>query len=166
MTFVVPLAGSNLAEAALVRAVESGTALQEDIAAVTVVPERKGYARQKGWIEEGEAYDVEAVVESLRERVRSLAPDASFEYERIREFPPEAQLAEHVERLARAHDPSVVFLGSENVGRVVTPLTSVGVHVAAEETYDVFIVRHAGPPKVDTVEPHADFYRADDANGE
>jgi len=70
----------------LVRAVEYGTALQEDIAAVTVVPERKGYARQKGWIEEGEAYDVEAVVESLRERVRSLAPDASFEYERIREF--------------------------------------------------------------------------------
>jgi len=87
MTFVVPFDGSNLAEAALVRAVEYGTALQEDIAAVTVVPERKGYARQKGWIEEGEAYDVEAVVESLRERVRSLAPDASFEYERIRGVP-------------------------------------------------------------------------------
>jgi len=49
-------------------------------------PGTKGIRTPEGWIEEGEAYDVEAVVESLRERVRSLAPDASFEYERIREF--------------------------------------------------------------------------------
>lgn len=164
MTFVVPFDGSELAEAALVRGVEYGGALDEDVTAVTVVPERKGYAREKGWIDEGEEYDVEAVVESLRERVRTLAPDASFEYQRIREFPPEAQLAEHIERLARAHEPSVVFLGSENVGRIVTPLTSVGVHVAAEETFDVFIVRETGPPKVDAVEPHADYYRTDEAN--
>jgi len=33
MTFVVPFDGSNLAEAAPVRAVEYGTALQEDIGA-------------------------------------------------------------------------------------------------------------------------------------
>lgn len=162
MTFVVPFDGSELAEAALVRATEYGTALDEDVTAVTVIPERKRYAREKGWIGEDEEYDVEAIVESLRERVRTLAPDASFEYERIREFPPEAQLAEQIERLARAHDPSVVFLGSENVGRIVTPVTSVGVHVAAEETYDVFIVRQSGPPKVDAIEPHADFYPTDD----
>ncbi|SER86647.1 universal stress protein [Natrinema salaciae] len=163
MTFVVPFDGSELAEAALVRAVEYGTALDEDVTAISVVPERKRYAREKGWIDEGEEYDVASVVDSLRERVRTLAPNVSFEYERIREFPPEAQLADHIERLAREHDPSVVFLGSENVGRVVTPLTSVGVHVAAEETYDVFIVRQPGPPNVDALEPHADFYRTDDA---
>jgi len=46
-----------------------------------------------------------------------------------------------------------VFLGSDNVGRVVTPLTSVGVHVAAEESYDVFIVRHPAPPTLETLDP-------------
>ncbi|RKD88972.1 universal stress protein [Halopiger aswanensis] len=163
MTFVVPFDGSELAEAALVRAVEYGTALEENVAAVTVVPERKRYARDKGWIDEDEPYDVETVVESLREQVLALAPDATYDYERIREFPPEAQLAEHVERLARTHDPSVVFLGSENVGRIVTPLTSVGVHVAADEEYDVFVVRRAAPPRVKGIDPHDDFYWSDDA---
>jgi len=66
--------------------VEYGTALQEDIAAVTVVPERKGYARQKGWIEEGEAYDVEAVVESLRERVRASRRTPRSNTSAFREF--------------------------------------------------------------------------------
>ncbi|OAQ52601.1 universal stress protein [Natrinema mahii] len=159
MTFVVPFDGSELAEAALVRAVEYDAALEEGIAAVVVVPERKGYAREKGWIDEDEPYDVDAVVERLRERVRTLAPSATFECERIREFPPEARLAGHIERLIRNHDPSVVFLGSDNVGRVVTPLTSVGVHVAADESYDVFIVRQPTPPGLEALEPHPDFYR-------
>ncbi|PCR88986.1 adenine nucleotide alpha hydrolase family protein [Natrinema ejinorense] len=159
MTFVVPFDGSELAEAALVRAVEYGGALDESIAAVVVVPERNGYAREKGWIDENEPYDVDAVVAGLREQVRTLAPSAAFECERIREFPPEAELADHIERLILNHDPSVVFLGSDNVGRVVTPLTSVGVHVAAEESYDVFIVRRPEPPKLEALEPHSEFYR-------
>ncbi|MFP8958029.1 universal stress protein [Natrialbaceae archaeon A-CW3] len=158
MTFVVPFDGSQLAEAALVRAVEYGAALDESVTAVSVVPERKRYAREKGWIEEGEGYEVDAVVATLRDRVAELASDASFDYERIREFPPEAEIADHVERLVLAHDPSVVFLGSDNVGRVVTPLTSVGVHIAAEEAYDVFIVRHRRPPMLDAVDPHPEFY--------
>ena len=54
MTFVVPFDGSKLAKAALVRAVEYSTALEEDVTAVTVIPERKRYAREKGWIEENE----------------------------------------------------------------------------------------------------------------
>lgn len=158
MTFVVPFDGSKLAEAALVRAVEYAAALDEDVVAVSVVPERTRYAREKGWIEADESYDVEAVIETLREQVETLAPDSSFDYERIREFPPEAEIADRVERLALAHDPSVVFLGSDNVGSIVTPLTSVGVHIAAEEAYDVFVVRQPGPPGVETIEPHAEFY--------
>jgi len=163
MTFVVPFDGSNLAEAALVRAVEYGIALDEEIAAVVVVPERKRYAREKGWISEDEPYDVDAVVAGLREQVRTLAPSAAFEFERLREFPPETELADHIERLIRDHDPSVVFLGSDNVGRVVTPLTSVGVHVAAEESYDVFIVRHPAPSELDALEPHSEFYQETDS---
>lgn len=158
MTFVVPFDGTELAEAALVRAVEFGRALDEDVTAVTIVPERKRYAREKGWIEEDEPYDVDAVVADLEARVAALAPEATFEYERIREFPPEAQIAERIERLVREHDPSVVFLGSENVGRVVTPLTSVGVHVADEQTYDVHVVRSTGPSSVEALEPHGEYY--------
>ncbi len=51
MTFVVPFDGSKLADTSLVRAVEFATALEEDVTAVTVVLERKRYARE-GWIEE------------------------------------------------------------------------------------------------------------------
>ncbi len=160
MSFVVPFDGSELAEAALVRAVEYATALDEDVVAVSVVPERKRYARQKGWIEPDESYDVDAVIDTLREQIESLAPDVTFDYERIREFPPEEEIADHIERLALEYDPSVVFLGSENVGSVVTPLTSVGAHLAAEDAYDVFVVRQPEPPNVDAIEPHADFYNS------
>ncbi|MFC4541406.1 universal stress protein [Halosolutus amylolyticus] len=163
MTFVVPFDGSELAEAALVRAVEYASVLDEEVVAVSVVPERKRYAREKGWIGEDESYDVDAVVGRLRDQVQALAPDATFEYERIREFPPESKLAGHIERLALEHDPSVVFLGSDNVGRVVTPLTSVGVHIAADESYDVFVVRQPEPPKVDAIEPHPEFYGREDS---
>ncbi|MCU4741644.1 universal stress protein [Halobacteria archaeon AArc-m2/3/4] len=163
MTFVVPFDGSELAEAALVRAVEFATVLEEDVTAVTVVPERKRYAREKGWIEDGEQFDVESLVETLRDQVETIAPSATFEYERIREFPPEAEIADHIERLVLECDPSIVFLGSDNVGRVVTPLTSVGVHLAAEESYDVFVVRHRAPPKIDVLEAHAEFYPEDDS---
>ncbi|QFU83119.1 universal stress protein [Natronorubrum aibiense] len=161
MTFVVPFDGSDLAEAALVRAAEYGATLGEAVTAVTVVPERKRYAREKGWIGEDEPYDVDTVVDQLREQVESLTPEASFEYERIREFPPEARIAGHIERLALEHDPSIVFLGSDNVGRVVTPLTSVGVHIAADESYDVFIVRQRAPPKLEAIEPRSEFYEDD-----
>ncbi|MDQ2052409.1 universal stress protein [Natronolimnohabitans sp. A-GB9] len=163
MTFVVPFDGSTLAQAALARAVEYSVALEEDVTAVSVIPERKKYAREKGWIADDEPYDVDAVVDALREQVRSLAPDASYEYERIREFPPEARLANRIEELVVEQEPSVVFLGSDNVGRVVTPLTSVGVHLADEESYDVFIVRDPSPPKLEALDPHETFYDADDS---
>ncbi len=164
MTFVVPFDGSALAEAALVRAVEYASALNEDVVAVSVVPERTRYAREKGWIAEDESYDVEAVIETLREQVKTLTPDVAFEYKRIREFPPEAEIADHVEQLALDHDPSVVFLGSDNVGSVVTPLTSVGVHIAGEEAYDVFVVRQPEPPGIDAIDPHSEFYERDESS--
>ena len=161
MTFVVPFDGSALAEAALVRALEYAAALGEDVVAVAVIPERTRYAREKGWIDEDEPYDVDAVVGALERRVEELAPEADFEYERIREYPPAEELAERVERLAAEHDPSVVFLGSENVGSVVTPVASVAARVAEEESYDVYIVRHAVPSKIESLEAHETFY--DDA---
>lgn len=149
MTFVVPFDGSELAAAALQTAVAYGDALEADVVAVSVVPERKRYAREKGWIDEDEPYDVERVLEDLRERVAEVAPDATFEYERIREFPPAEGIADRIERLALEHDVTVMFLGSDNVGRVVTPLTSVAVNVTAAKTYDVHVVRDTGSPSIE-----------------
>ncbi|NHN49389.1 universal stress protein [Halostella sp. JP-L12] len=149
MTFVVPFDGSEISAAALGRAVEYGSVLDEDTVAVSIVPERKRYAREKGWIREGETYDVDAVIEQLREQVSRLAPDATFEHERIREYPPSEEIADHIRRIAARHDPTVMFLGSENVGSVITPLTSVAANVAAEKTYDVYIVRHRSPPEIE-----------------
>lgn len=89
--------------------------------------------------------------------MNALAPDAALEYERIREFPPAREIADRIERTARNHDPSVLFLGSENVDRVVTPSTSVAANIDAAETYDVHIVRHPSPPKLAEIDPHPDF---------
>jgi nucleotide-binding universal stress UspA family protein len=146
MSFVVPFDGSELAETALGRAVEYGVTFEEPVTVVSVVPERTRYAREKGWIGDEEPLNVDHVVSTLRSRVRELAPEATFEYERIHEFPPEDRIADHIERVALRHDPSVLFLGSDNVGRVVTPLASVGVHLADEEDYDIYLVRHPAPP--------------------
>lgn len=158
MTLIVPFDGTRLAEAALVRASEYGNAMNEDIVAVTILSERKRYAREKGWIEEGETYDVDSVVDELRERIRTLTPDATFEYEVIREFPPAEGIADRIERLALEHDPAVLFLGTNNIGRIVTPLSSVGVYVATDDIYDVYLVREVQPPKLDFLEPHPTFY--------
>ncbi|ARS90987.1 universal stress protein [Natrarchaeobaculum aegyptiacum] len=151
MTFVVPYDGSPLADAALERAAAFGAALDEQVSVVSVVPERTRYAREKGWIDEDEPYDVDAVVEDLRTRALSIAADAAFAVERIREFPPGDRLAAHIERLVREQEPTVVFLGSDNVGRVVTPLTSVGVHVAGDEEYDVYVVRQSEQPRLEAL---------------
>ncbi|MGM0604968.1 MAG: universal stress protein [Halobacteriota archaeon] len=152
MTFVVPFDGTPLAKAALRRATEFGSALDEDVLAITIVPERTRYAREKGWIEADEPFDVEAVVEALERQVEAVAPRAEFTCERIREFPPGDRIADRIERIALQAGASVMFLGSDNVGRVVTPLTSVGVHVAADEAYDVYIVRHPSPPTLDALD--------------
>lgn len=164
MSFVVPFDGSELAESALVRAVEYGNSLNEEVVAVSIVPERKRYAREKGWIGRDEEYDIDSTVEQLRERVNALAPDATFEYERIREFPPAEGIADHIERIAQEHDPSVLFLGSNNVGRVVTPLTSVSAIIGSEDLYDVHIVRRPGPSRIEGLEPHPEFYDEKDAD--
>ncbi len=55
-----------------------------------------------------------------------------------------------------------MFLGSENVGRVVTPLTSIAANVAGDLTYDVYVVRHAVPPRLDGLDAHPEFYEGAD----
>lgn len=159
MTFVVPFDGSELAEAALIRAVEYGNVLNEGTVVVSIIPERKRYAQEKGWIDEDDEFDIDSVIEDLRRRIKFLAPEATFEYKRIREYPPAREIANHINQIiTEEHNPSVVFLGSENVGSVVTPLTSIAANIATEVMYDVHIVRSVGPPKLDGLESHSEFY--------
>ena len=50
--------------------------------------------------------------------------------------------------MIREADASMVFIGSENAGNLVTAVSSVGAHVAANDQYDVVIVRHREPTKL------------------
>ncbi len=70
MTLVVPFDGSELAEAALVRATEFGTVFEEDVLAISVIRnENAKYARERDWIGPNEEFDLETVVTSLHEQV-------------------------------------------------------------------------------------------------
>ncbi len=42
----------------------------------------------------------------------------------------------------------MVFIGSENAGRLVTAVSSIGGFVATDQSYDVVIVRDRSPAKI------------------
>jgi nucleotide-binding universal stress UspA family protein len=158
MTFLVPYDGSDLSRAALVRAVEYAEALGEPVTAVVVLPEDdRGYAREKRWIGEDEAYDPETVGEEITEEVHSVDEDVSVRTEVIADVTAD-HVARRIKSLAGAIQPSVVFLGSENAGQVVAPVSSVGSGVAADAEYDVHIVRHWSPTLVQELKSNPELY--------
>lgn len=140
MTFVVAFDGSPLAEAALGRAATYADMASESVIAVAVVPDSARYAREHDWIEETEDFEADAVVARLDEQATTVAPSASFRAESIGPAAP-GQVATRLRKVAREVDASVVFIGSENAGRLVIPITSVGGAVAADAAYDVHVVR-------------------------
>jgi len=56
----------------------------------------------------------------------------------------------------------LVFLGSENAGRLVTALNSVGSSVAAGSGYDVLLVRECRPLGIEALEDVSPFSDGDD----
>lgn len=157
MTFLVPYDGSYLADAALTRATEYGKALDEDIVTVAVIPEDdETYAVDKNWLEEDEEFEIQAVSSDLHEQVVQIAPEASFRYERSPTSAPEG-IALEIKRVADNEIPSVVFLGSDNAGQIVTPVTSVAGNVAEDAEYDVHIVRYFSPTEVQEIEASGDY---------
>ncbi|WP_129112784.1 universal stress protein [Halegenticoccus tardaugens] len=148
MTLLVPFDGSALSEAALARATEFGGLMDEEVVALTVIPEDADYALERGWIGEAEPFDVETVEGSMRQRVSELAPEATFRTAIPQGDDPTATQAMDVARTVRevAADvgATIVFVGSENAGRVSAPLSSVGNPISEDPRYDVHIVRHAG----------------------
>lgn len=167
MTFVVPFDGSELAETALVRAVEFGAVLDERIVAISVIPEdNASYARERGWLGSDESFDLQTVVTRLHEGVTTHAPNAEFRYDVVGRRATPGTIASRLRERAREVDASMVFVGSENAGRLVSSLSSVGETVAADDAYDVVIVRNREPSKIERIddaspfrEPKSDFYR-------
>lgn len=160
MTLVVPFDGSNLSEAALTRATEFGAVFDERVLAVTVIPAgNDDYARERDWLDADEPYDVDAVVATLRARIEAIAPAAGFRHEIVDRYAARGTIAARIRSVAREVDAGLVFVGSENAGRLVTSITSVGSSVAADQAYNVVIVRHRVPSLVAAVRdrsPYAD----------
>lgn len=145
MVFAVPFDGSELAEAALVRADEFGRALDESLIVLTVVSSGPEYAIRKGWIDSRDEFDVETVARQRWERARKLVPGVDFEYEVVDTRPAAGEISKAIRRMIRRVKPSVVFLGSENAGRIAVSVSSVGGSVATDRAYDVYLVRHRNP---------------------
>lgn len=166
MTLVLPFDGSDLAEAALVRAAEFAAVFDERTLAVSVIPDGNAeYARDRGWLGPNDPFEFGAVVSTLDEQVTDLYPAADFRHEVVGKYAPPGAISNRLRRVAKEVDAAMVFVGSENAGRIVSGVSSIGASVATDVAYDVVIVRHRRPPKIDALNessPHSrdksDFY--------
>jgi nucleotide-binding universal stress UspA family protein len=147
MTLLVPFDGSELAQTALERAVEFSEYTGEDILVLSVLPDDADYAVERGWVDAGDAYDPAAVAERFESLVADIAPSATFRAETPADVSSMADVTTDVVRTIRevSHEigATIVFIGSENAGRVSTPVCSVGAPLSEDPDYDVHIVRHA-----------------------
>lgn len=146
MTLLVPYDGSQLADTALVRAASFGEILDERVLAATVVPKDNArYARRHEWLGDDEAYHLDTIAERLRQRVTNVAPTAEFRYDLVDRNAPPGTVSKRLRRIAAEEEASMLFVGSENAGRLTRSVASVGAGVAADAGYDVVIVRRAQP---------------------
>lgn len=167
MTLLVPFDGSELSKAALVRATEFSIAFDEEVLAVSVIPkENTNYAREKGWLDADERYDLQSIVSTIHTQVTDLCPSANFRYEVVGRDAAAGAIASRIRKVAKERDAAMVFIGSDNAGRVVTSVSSVGRSIALDREYDVVLVREQTPAKIQelkTQSPHrrskSNFYR-------
>jgi nucleotide-binding universal stress UspA family protein len=147
MVLLVPFDGSALSERALERAIEFSEHVGEEVLVLTVLPDDGEFARERGWVDEGERYDTDRTAREFESRVREVAPEATFRVDHPSEesmrTDSTTDVARTVRQVAHEVDASIVFVGSENAGRVTTPVSSVGDPVSEDPDYDVHIVRHA-----------------------
>lgn len=152
MTLFVPFDGSELSKMALVRAAQFETVLEEGVLAVSVIPKNnRRYAGERGWLDDDGTFDAEAVVSHLRSTVANIAPAADFRAEFVDHGAPVGTIANNLRRVARNNDTSIVFLGSENAGRIVSAFT-VGSSVTSDRAYDTMIVNSLRPTPVKKLE--------------
>lgn len=143
MTHVVAFDNSPLSRAALRRATAYGGALGEEVVAVTAIRRDAAEARRKGWLDGNESFSVEGVAKRLTKLVSEIDPDAEFAYRAVDKYAPPGRVSRAVRDLAVDVGARVVFVGSDNAGKMVGGITSVGQNVSADGRYDVHLVRHA-----------------------
>lgn len=143
MTYLVAFDGGDLSTAALRRATTFAAATDERVVVVSVVPTDESLASAYGFVDDGE-YDPARAADRLRDAVHDVAPDAEFRVESVDAYAGKGLIARQITRVASEEDATVVFVGSDNAGRVVQPVSSVGGSVASTGDFDVFIVR--SPP--------------------
>jgi nucleotide-binding universal stress UspA family protein len=149
MVLLVPFDGSRLSGAALDRAAEFSEFTDEEVVVLSVLPDDEEFARAHGWIEDDEPYDREAVAADLERAALERDPDARFRSEFLGETDTSmmadmtTDVTRRIRQVASEEAASIIFIGSENAGRVSRPVTSVGSPVSEDPRYDVHIVRHA-----------------------
>lgn len=140
MTYLVAFDGTDLSETALLRAAEFADSTDERLVVVSVLPTDEDLAAEYGLVE-GDSYDPGEAAQWLRKQAEEIAPDAEFRVESVDAYAGKGRIATKIREIARGVDAGVVFVGSDNAGRVVQPVSSVGGAVASGTDYDVFIVR-------------------------
>jgi nucleotide-binding universal stress UspA family protein len=138
MKFFVPYDGSPLAQAALERA---GTLTENATVVVcTVIPDNADYARKKGWLDD-EPFDSDEVEQRLTGAIRDVVPDADVRCLHVRPHINAGGIVTRIRDMAEDVEADVVFLGSENVGRIAAPVASIGSNVATRVPYDIYLVQ-------------------------
>lgn len=139
--YLVAYDGSAYSKGGLIRAVEYADLSRVEVEAFSVVPDSARFAREKGWVSATDAYEFGQVVGELHEQVATLAPEATFQYTSPDGAVPPGRVASEIRRRAIDQRSDVVFVGSENAGRIITTVSSVASVVASEQEYDVHVVR-------------------------
>lgn len=121
--------------------------------------------RSSFWISPREDFDLDEVVSELHSQVVDLAPSANFRHKVVGRHASSGTISKKIRRVAKQENASIVFLGSDNAGRLVSSISSVGANVGSDTAYDVLIVRDKSPAriaKLRTSSPHrkpkSDFY--------
>jgi nucleotide-binding universal stress UspA family protein len=160
---LVPFDGSDLSEAALAKANLHAQAIDEvsgainkelvherpvEILAVSIIPDNPRFARESGWIQDKKEFDVRNVANTLHKQVTEIAPGAQFNWEHVGKRARAGIISNEIRSYAEDTNTDMVFIGSENAGRIVSTVSSVGRQVVTGEGYDVCIVRHPYSPDV------------------
>ena len=149
---IVPFDNSPLSRAALVRARQFDQILEEGVIAVSVIPSQNAqYARERGWLADTDPFDDDQIVATLRDGVAEIAPDATFEYITIDRWAPHGVIGNKIRKFARSNDATIVFLGSQDAGRLVRSV-SVGSSVVTDRGYDTMIISNPELPEIPTLD--------------
>jgi nucleotide-binding universal stress UspA family protein len=143
MAFVIPFDGAARTKAALNRASNLSESVDESLLAVTAIPDGNAtYARQMGWLASDEPFNFNTVESRLRAEVNEIAPEAQFETLQVYKRAKGSRIAKPIRKFAKEHDASMVFVGSDSAGRLVTAQSSVGGRICTDRNYDVSIIRN------------------------